>query len=98
MLTILHLAAHDPKDVLPAFEKSLKDLGLDYIDLYLMHYPCAMDPNVDGIKVLDIPYTATWAAMEGKSSQTAAASIHADMLLSLSPAQDWKVQKHWHQQ
>ncbi|KAK9895917.1 aldehyde reductase 1 [Cystobasidium minutum MCA 4210] len=62
--TKLWNTAHDPKDVLPAFEKSLKDLGLDYIDLYLMHYPCAMDPNVDGIKVLDIPYTATWAAME----------------------------------
>lgn len=26
-----------------------------------------MDPKVDGIKVLDIPYTATWAAMEGKA-------------------------------
>jgi hypothetical protein len=24
-----------------------------------------MDPKVDGIKVLDIPYTATWSAMEG---------------------------------
>lgn len=59
-------AAHDPKDVLPAFERSLKDLQLDYVDLYLMHYPCAMDPKVDGIKVLDIPYVATWAAMEGK--------------------------------
>lgn len=26
-----------------------------------------MDPKVDGIKVLDIPYTATWAAMESAS-------------------------------
>lgn len=59
-------AAHAPEDVLPAFEESLKSLGLDYVDLYLMHYPCAMDPKVDGIKVLDIPYTATWAAMEGQ--------------------------------
>lgn len=59
-------ASHDPKDVLPALEESLKNLELDYIDLYLMHYPAAMDPKTEGIKLLDIPYTDTWAAMEGE--------------------------------
>lgn len=29
-----------------------------------MHYPCAMDPDVEGIKVIDVPYTDTWRAME----------------------------------
>jgi glycerol 2-dehydrogenase (NADP+) len=24
---------------------SLKSLGLDYVDLYLMHWPCPMNPN-----------------------------------------------------
>jgi glycerol 2-dehydrogenase (NADP+) len=27
------------------FEKSLKALGMDYIDLYLMHWPIAMNPE-----------------------------------------------------
>ncbi|EXJ90433.1 alcohol dehydrogenase, partial [Capronia coronata CBS 617.96] len=30
---------HDPKDVEGALDQSLKDIGVDYVDLYLIHWP-----------------------------------------------------------
>ena len=32
---------HDPRHVRAAAERSLRDLGLDYLDLYLVHFPIA---------------------------------------------------------
>ncbi|KAI9050623.1 hypothetical protein LZ554_005782 [Drepanopeziza brunnea f. sp. 'monogermtubi'] len=54
---------------------SLKSLGLEYVDLYLMHWPVAMNPNgnhekfpklPDGSRdlVKDWKHTETWKAME----------------------------------
>lgn len=38
---------HHPDDVADALDDSLKDLGLDYVDLYLMHYPIAWKRGSD---------------------------------------------------
>ncbi|KXJ87113.1 GCY protein [Microdochium bolleyi] len=63
---------HAPGDVEAGVDKSLKDLGTDYLDLYLMHWPVAFKntgkwfPLEDsGVFALaDIPPAATWAAMQ----------------------------------
>ncbi|MCA9133709.1 MAG: aldo/keto reductase, partial [Planctomycetales bacterium] len=33
---------HRPENVRPALERTLRDLGLDYLDLYLIHFPVAL--------------------------------------------------------
>ena len=64
-------SAHLVKAVRPAIEKTLKDLQLDYLDLYLMHWPVALKPGVgfpqseqDFISLEEIPISDTWKAME----------------------------------
>lgn len=63
---------HDTSAVRPAIERTLKLLKLDYLDLYLVHWPVAYKPgndlfptNADGTTAtVDTDYLDTWKGME----------------------------------
>jgi len=64
---------HAEQHVRPALEKTLADLQLDYLDLYLVHFPIALkyvpfefDPEAGSpvMRTAKVPLNETWAAME----------------------------------
>ncbi len=62
--------SHLPKDAKPAIESSLTKLGLEYLDLYLIHWPVALRPGTllpsgpeDFIPLSEAPLESTWQAM-----------------------------------
>ncbi|XP_069911094.1 prostaglandin-E(2) 9-reductase [Oryctolagus cuniculus] len=63
---------HRPELVRPSLEDSLKKLQLDYVDLYIIHFPTALKPGEEiiptdehGKTIFDtVDICATWEAME----------------------------------
>ncbi|CAG9327287.1 unnamed protein product [Blepharisma stoltei] len=67
--TKLWCSDHSPERISQKFQESLDSLGLDYIDLYLIHKPfsvagCEDYPNGDTFELSYIPTTAVWAELE----------------------------------
>jgi alcohol dehydrogenase (NADP+) len=63
--------SHDTEAVVPALQNTLKDLQLDYLDLYLVHWPIALKSHViypnggeDFIPLDQLPVAQTWIGME----------------------------------
>lgn len=64
-------SCHRLDDVEAALKKTLKDLKLDYLDLYLIHWPISFKPGIgfaqkreDYYTYSDIPLSQTWLGME----------------------------------
>lgn len=61
---------HLREDVLPSLSKTLTDLKLDYLNLYLIHWPVAYKPEInwpeksgDYLSLEEAPLLETWAGM-----------------------------------
>ncbi len=64
-------SSHKPSQVKPALQKTLADLQLSYLDLYLMHWPVAYKEGIgfaqkaeEFLTQEEAPVSATWKALE----------------------------------
>ncbi|MFM7266800.1 MAG: aldo/keto reductase [Cyanobium sp.] len=64
--------AHGRENVEPALRRTLADLGLQWLDLYLIHWPVPIKPGVafpssseDLLPPAEVPIRNTWEGMEG---------------------------------
>ena len=69
---------HAPEHVEAACQRSLDDLGLEYLDLYLIHFPISLAfvpfsekyppewlaPGAEKMEFAKVPVSRTWEAME----------------------------------
>ena len=88
---------HAPAQVRPALEQTLRDLQLDHLDLYLIHWPVAHRHGVlipssaaDQIPLQQLPLQDTWGAMEalvdaGLVRQIGVSNCSATKLTDLMP-------------
>lgn len=58
-----------PQHVLPAIQKTLRNLNMDYLDLYLIHWPVSARPGIYDYQIkkedfFPMDFKGVWAAME----------------------------------
>ncbi|MUH36199.1 aldo/keto reductase [Zobellia amurskyensis] len=69
-------ASHGEENVIPALHQTLEDLQLEYLDLYLIHWPVALKKGTempekasDFVPLSEVPLTSTWKGMEAALEQ-----------------------------
>lgn len=74
--------SHRKDQVEPALKVTLRNLQLDYLDLYLIHWPVALQEGIgfpakpdDFVPIEKIPLTETWAGMEAVAKKGLARHI-----------------------
>lgn len=87
--------SHEQEQVAPALEQSLKDLQLDYLDLYLIHWPIAQNSRAvmpksagDFLSLDQVPLSETWNGMQavhkaGKCRSIGVSNFSASKLMAL---------------
>ena len=81
----LNNSNHDPDDARESFDRTLSDLGLDYVDLFLIHWP--LPTQYDG------DFVSTWQTMEefkndGRSKSIGVSNFQPEHLDQLAQETD----------
>ncbi len=81
----LNNGSHEPQDAREAFDRTLSDLGFDYVDLFLIHWPLPT--------LYDGDFVSTWKTLEefhrdGRARSIGVSNFQIEHLRSLAAETD----------